>query len=125
MQSFKIENSFSLVMNINARTNEFLQNLMTAKTSKLNEKIVPLDFMAYLQIYLGENLKPGQQVVFLNHFEYYFYIERILRFDNVTVNDNDTQLFTSVVVPIANYFKSQDACTPAAELPSFFREYLI
>ena len=112
-------------MNIIARTNEFLQNLAVVKNNKLNEKIVPEEFMAYLQIYLGENLNPGQQVVFLNHFHYYLYIERILRFDNVTVTDQDTQLFASVVVPIANYHKSEGACTPASELPSFFREYLV
>ena len=112
-------------MNVNAATNEFLQNLVNVKNNKLNEKIVPQDFMAYLQIYLGENLKPGQQMVFLNHFEYYFYVERILRFDNVTVGAENTQLFSSVVVPIANYYKSKDSCTPAFELPSFFREYLI
>ena len=112
-------------MNANARTNEFLQNLVVVKMNKLNEKIVPVDFMAYLQIYLGENLKPGQQVVFLNHFEYYLYIERILRFDNVTVGENDTQLFATVVVPIADHYKPEGACTPASELPSFFSEYLV
>lgn len=125
---FNSSSSFCSVMNVIAKTNEFLTNLFNVKNGKLNEKIVPEEFMVYLQLYLGENLKPGQWVAFINHekFFYYNYIERILRFDNVTIGANDTQLFSSVVIPISDGYKPTGTnCTLASELPPFYSEYLV
>lgn len=113
-------------MDIHERMNKLLQNLLNTKNGKLNEKIVSKGAMHDLQLRVSEKLTPGQYMAFDYHVDFYPYIERILRFDNVTVSANESQLFASVVFPISNTNKQPTgACTSASELPPFYREYLL